>query len=115
MATRNRGLKQRVVEYMRQNVDRAVTLDELDKELDGHKRGSISSTMSALCRDDNYPAVSMGAGIYKWHSTRPRTEGIARGDLMEVIVVNDGDGRKVLVRDDHDEVWVAKRLNLEDV
>lgn len=112
--TRHRGLKQSLVGYMRERPDYPVTLDDLDEEYP-NSRESISSTMSALCRDDTFPIVSRGQGLYQWDSRSEvvKDDGVPeRGDLLEVISQPDEAGF-LITQDDKGGKWVARRFDAQ--
>lgn len=112
--TRNKGLKQETIEYFQQNADRVVTLDELERELDGRARGSISSTTSKLCTEDEFPLERLGDGLYRWNSNGVKEKGkLEEGDLLEIILVSQGG--KLLLKDGIGGVWVARQADLEEV
>lgn len=111
------GLKQAIIRYFTMNVDRVVTLDELDEEFSEHHRGSLSSTMSTLCRSDEFPAERVGNGLYRWNSNgQTGREEYEKGDMMEVMLVKKkDDDTRLLLHDEHGEVWVARQIDLGEL
>lgn len=106
---RVKGIKQAVLEYFTANADRPITLNELERTLNGYTRSQVTQAAASLTGQYAKNLERTGSGVYTWHSMEQETTVLGNEFIVKVI---DRDGDALLVQDtETSEVFIMEPIN----
>lgn len=114
---RNSGLQTKMIAYFQSNADRAISLDELAREMGpAWHRASLSSATTSLSRKFPENMERKGAGLWRWNSQRhsPTTSPEPEPSKMELLLleVKRNDSGQILMKDEDTGVlYVVKEFD----